>query len=524
MMMTKLTYLGHACFLFETDSGAILTDPWLSPNGAFLGTWRQLPPNDHVLPLVIEKMKAKPVLIYLTHEHEDHYDEETLRVLLPHAAGICIPNYENKFLKKLIEKNLGLQPLLINENVMEDFHGIRYKIFIDESGINRDSAIFIKAPGLSFFDGNDCKIFDRAQWLLGNCGPIDVLSSQFSGANMHPICYEMPPEEYQKVSRQKKMRKFVAVRNFIHDLRPKYYIPSAGPAVFPYPEHYELNFQEDSIFPKWWQFKEYLESKNDPVAFVPLAVGGSISAEKAGEHHFDGIAKPMSDEDVKGAIEYYRNVDACRPVEPLPGDAETLAFFEREMNKKIAVLSSNAGIRFDCPLYFEVRNHAGVITVYRIHPDNPALEVVTGQQIEQPYYLHRTNTEALGKLIRSGKGWGTYFLSFLFRSRRVPDTFDSVMGTFFVANDDDDLSFGLKKLAEFKQSDEHITLASPDGKSTVTCRRFCPHQGADLKYARFDGRYVTCPRHQWRFDCENGGKADNSNDTIDATIEKKAVV
>jgi nitrite reductase/ring-hydroxylating ferredoxin subunit len=152
------------------------------------------------------------------------------------------------------------------------------------------------------------------------------------------------------------------------------------------------------------------------------------------------------------------------------------------------------------------------------------MEKANASAIVEPYYLHRTSFEAIGKLMRSGKGWGTYFLSFLFRSRRVPDVFDSAMGTFFVANNDADLDFGLKKLAEFRDSNEYITLASPDGKSTVSCRRFCPHQGADLKYATFDGRHVTCPRHQWRFDCENGGKADNSNDTIDATIEKKKIV
>ena len=44
--MTTLTYLGHACFLFETRAAACLIDPWLSPKGAFLGAWRQLPPND----------------------------------------------------------------------------------------------------------------------------------------------------------------------------------------------------------------------------------------------------------------------------------------------------------------------------------------------------------------------------------------------------------------------------------------------------------------------------------------------
>ena len=61
-------------------------------------------------------------------------------------------------------------------------------------------------------------------------------------------------------------------------------------------------------------------------------------------------------------------------------------------------------------------------------------------------------------------------------------------------------------------------LVAEDGKSSVSCKRYCPHQGADLKYAKFDGRYVICPRHQWRFDCADGGKADNSADTLSAEI------
>lgn len=518
--MTTLTYFGHACFLFETEKAACLIDPWLSPAGAFLGSWRQLPPNDHCLSTVIEKMKAKPVLIYVTHEHEDHYDEETLKKLLPHAAGICVPAYENTFLKKLIVKNLGAEPRLIAENALQDFHDIQFKIFIDESGINRDSAIFLKAPDLTFFDGNDCKIFDRARWLLEQCGPIDIMSSQFSGANMHPICYDMTPEEYQKVSRQKKMRKFVAVRNYIKDLNPKYFLPSAGPAVFPYPEHYHLNFETDNIFPKWWEFKAYLEDKKDAVTFIPLGVGGT--ATPAGKDiRFDGIAGNTTDDGLKKMVDYYRKVDAARKAAPPPSQDEVLAYFEREMDKKIGVLKKNPDVKLGCPLYFEIKTEGDSTILYRIDPERPALEKTAARPDAPPYYLHRTSVDALGKLLRSGKGWGTYFLSFLFKSKRVPDVFDSAMGVFFVANDDDDLDFGLRKLVQFRNSDEYITVNAKDGKSTVTCRRFCPHQGADLKYAQFDGRYLVCPRHQWRFDCENGGKADNSQDTIDASIQKK---
>lgn len=64
-------------------------------------------------------------------------------------------------------------------------------------------------------------------------------------------------------------------------------------------------------------------------------------------------------------------------------------------------------------------------------------------------------------------------------------------------------------------------MLTADNGTSVSCKRFCPHQGADLKYAKFDGQYVVCPRHQWKFDCENGGKADNSADSINAEIIKE---
>ncbi len=388
-------------------------------------------------------MNKKPVLVYVTHEHGDHYDEETLKKLAPYARELCIPDYENAFFKNHIEEKLGIQPRLLAEDDPQEFHDIQFKIFIDESGINRDSAIFFKSKDLSFFDGNDCKIFDRASHLLETCGSIDIMSAQFSGANMHPICYEMTPGEYK------------------------------------------------------------------------------LTAEQGGLK-FEGIASKIGDEELKKIVDYYRTVDLNLPACSAPLVEEVLAYFEQEMNSKIEVLKNNPGVRLGCPLYCEVKTGEDSSVVYLIHPERLVLEKVSREAIFPPYYLHGTDVAAIGKLMRSGKGWGTYSLSFLCRNRRVPDIFDSAMSIFFKANNNDDLDFGLKKLNQFRNNDEYIKLTHNEGSLTVTCKRFCPHQGADLKYARFDGKYLVCPRHQWRFDCENDGIADNSRDSINAMITKIA--
>lgn len=518
--MTTFKYLGHACFFIETDKAACLIDPWLSPKGAFLGTWRQLPPNDHMLQWVIAKMKEKPVLVYVTHEHEDHYDEETLLKILPYAKKLCIPNYDSDYFRTRIQSYLNHAPELVNENETQKFFDIDFKIFIDESGINRDSAIFVKTDNFSFLDANDCKIFDRAHWLKEQCGPIDILSSQFSGANMHPICYDISKEEYKKLSRQKKMRKFLAARTFINDLSPKFYMPSAGPAIFPYPEHYHLNFETETIFPKWWEFESYLKEKNSGINFKALDIGGRVIAGDDGSLTFEGEAAALDDTQLNDIIAYYRKIDESAPASTAYPESDVIAFFEREMQDKTAVLRAHPSVPLSCAVYFVVSGEAGVTYTYAIELPGHTFKKVDVASIQQPYYLHQTSVASLRKLMASTRGWGTYFLSFLFRNKREPDVFDSVLSTFFVSNDTEELEYGLKKLAQFRNNDETIVLTADNGTS-VSCKRFCPHQGADLKYAKFDGQYVVCPRHQWKFDCENGGKADNSADSINAEIIKE---
>lgn len=517
--MAVLTYLGHACFCIETDAAALLIDPWLSPKGAFLGSWRQLPPNDHCLEWVIAKARSKPMMIYVTHEHEDHYDEETLKALLPLASGLIIPDYENDFMLNLVERHLRVAPRLARENELQHFHDIAFRIFISESGINRDSAIFVEAGGLTFLDCNDCKIFDRAPWLLENCGRIDVLTAQFSGANMHPTSYDMPAEAYRRISRQKRMRKFRAVHQFIEDLGARYFVPSAGPAVFPAPEHYALNFETDGVFPKWWEFRSFCEARNGKAAFVALDVGGTAAPAHDGTIGFNGLAEPLTDHDIDDFIAYYRLVDARHRRPAMPPEAEIVGFFERGFAAKARAMADAGDMKAGCPLYLELVRADGTGLAYRIDPDRPMLEKLMRCDPQPPYYLHRTSAAAIGRLMLSGKGWGTYYLSLLFRSRRDPDTYDSVLGTFFVANDEEDLRFGLRKLVEFRDNDEYVVLHSPDGARSVSCKRYCPHQGADLKYAHFDGRYIICPRHHWKFDCEQGGLADHSRETLDATIQ-----
>ena len=102
-----------------------------------------------------------------------------------------------------------------------EFPGGYLKLFVEDAGVNRDSALLVHGDGQTFLDLNDCKIHDRAGRIAREDGPIDVFTSQFSGAIWHPPCYEYEKKQYETISRRKCFSKFEAVARTIETLRPR---------------------------------------------------------------------------------------------------------------------------------------------------------------------------------------------------------------------------------------------------------------------------------------------------------------
>jgi UDP-MurNAc hydroxylase len=183
--MTLLKFFGHNCYLIENKETFLLIDPWLSKKGAFYGSWFQYPKNHHFRDEIIDLTSTKKGFIYYTHEHQDHFDLETLKLFDPQTS-IIIPRYKDKFLYKEITGN-GYNCLEMSEDInLELGSQISIKTFISEVGINRDSAILVKTNSFTFFNQNDCKIFERLSEIKEK---ITFYTVQFSGATWHPVCY-----------------------------------------------------------------------------------------------------------------------------------------------------------------------------------------------------------------------------------------------------------------------------------------------------------------------------------------------
>ena len=73
----KITYLGQNGLFIESKNSKIYIDPYLSDSVA-----KSEPKNKRRQPIEAKYLLVKPDVIVITHAHGDHYDTETLDVLL----------------------------------------------------------------------------------------------------------------------------------------------------------------------------------------------------------------------------------------------------------------------------------------------------------------------------------------------------------------------------------------------------------------------------------------------------------
>ena len=81
----KITWLGQAGLLFETDEACVIIDPYLSDSCAAINpaSARRVPVNEDFL-------KITPDFLIFTHNHRDHYDPDTAEIYLAMQEKITV--------------------------------------------------------------------------------------------------------------------------------------------------------------------------------------------------------------------------------------------------------------------------------------------------------------------------------------------------------------------------------------------------------------------------------------------------
>ena len=492
----KVKFFGHNCFFLQGKSQSILIDPWLTDKGAFFGSWYQWPLNHHCKSDLISALKKqKNVFLYISHEHQDHFDEETLELILPYINKCLVPNYYDKYLKNQlkrigynVEELSDLQKYFISENNF-------IETMIVDTGVNHDSTAIINLDNKMFVNQNDCKIFDRLHYFTNK--KIDFYSVQFSGATGHPVCFNLSKKEKELISKKKVSTKLDSIRNAIKILKPEYYFPSAGPAIFPFLDK-DLSLGKNNIFihqPELVKFLEKLDTK-----IVCLRPGEEFIKNKITTPI--NPPSPVQLQDIKKNLNCIFNQIKIQKL-----DVESLR------NQVLLRLKQIENLKFDkCPtLIFNWETGGMEIN----------LNECTIKDLSNKNYKHKKNCiiinapEIYFSLMANPQyRWQDIYLSFRAFIHRKPDVFNTFINI-FIFSDVSNIRASFDTTLNI--NDERVVVVNSYNGKNYEISRYCPHNGADLKHARIDSQgNLICPRHSWSFDLNAGGICKSAKATIDA--------
>lgn len=492
----NITFYGHNCFVLKGKNVVVVSDPWLTKKGAFFGSWFQWPINHHL----IDKLKSdltnnNKTILYISHEHQDHFDKETLNDIKDYIDVCVIPNYQDKFLNKELV-DLGYKVMELND---QNKYFISKKDYIEllivDTGVNHDSAALIHIDDQNFVNQNDCKIFDRLTYFKDI--NVDYYAVQFSGATWYPLCYELKKDEIKHISRKKTAAKFIAIRNAIKTINPKYYLPSAGPAIFPFLDD-NLSLGSGNIFTHQPELHQKLKSLNTQLIY--LKPGGQFENLKS--------TKPI---EPPSAFDLDEVKDKCHCIFETIKDDEFIP--EKLLEEVNSRLSEIKDVKFGyCPkILFDWGDEYMEIDLVKCR----AIIIDVSTYTLPDSYLRLTASRAYFSLMSNpAYRWQDIALSFRVSIERKPNMMNTFINI-FLFSDTTNIRSGFTTTLDIKE--QRIVIINPlDGKN-FEIDRYCPHNGADLKNAKIDTQgNLVCPRHAWLFDLEDNGNCRTATASLNA--------
>ncbi len=514
--MMHITYLGHAGFLAETDDAIVVMDPWLSPTGAFDASWFQLPRNHHLASFVYEKLRdpRRSIFLYVSHEHQDHLDFNFLNSLPVRRFSLLLPAFSRSALMSRFSNYKCQELIFFHHRQKIQIPGGFLKFYVDDSQLNRDSAILMKAAGTTFLNLNDCKLFDTLAEIVREDGPIKVFACQFSGATWHPTCYDYPVEEYEAVSKKKSMAKFESVAKAIELIRPDVYVPSAGPVCFLDPMLFHLSLQRVNIFPRAAKIIDYFGRRlRDTPTFIPEMMPGDVLDATSGK--IISLAEQRYDEKTveaylaEYAASYRTYFEERLSLHSQVDDEQTIEALRIELESKVARLS--LADRVTMPLYFGL-GESGKLKL-RVDFGRRVVEHVC-ENNDSKYFEIVAPAWQVRKVLARELTWEEFSLTFRLRLHREPDIYDPVLHAFLVM-EAEDLGGYCDLLLKIEAEEQRFIVTAGGREHSVL--RYCPHQGGDLSCGWIDNdRFLTCPRHRWQFDLLSGGQCTTNATSIQA--------
>ncbi|MGH3444800.1 MAG: MBL fold metallo-hydrolase [Nocardioidaceae bacterium] len=503
-----VTALGHAGLRIEAPGVRLLADPWLSPAGAFLGSWFPFPDNAHLLTPDLYDVDV----VVISHEHLDHMDLDLLAGLPAHVP-VVVPRYPSTIMQRRL-RFIGRRNVVVLDAWQRYPLGAGSWLTVipEQCPMSHDAAVLVLAAGHAILHTNDARIsLAQVRRAIEEAGrPIDVMGVQMSGASWHPVCYEYDEDDRDRINTLKRVGKFKAVTRLVRSVKPRLVLPYAGPPCFLDPELFEHNsrLHGPGIFPDQddalgW-LRQYLPAQESTYLLPGDRVhAGDLRVVR--DPHWDGFALDSSADERRRYLEayaarrepYLRRVWATNP-EP-PAGARLGERFKAHF-ESLGTLSAYFLARIGMTLRFEVLGAAGGTWDVRIGPD--AVEVDLDGGAGPANYRITVDARWLEGVVSGRTRWEELLLSLRFSARREPDHYnDYLVGLLKHA----DLA-ALRAVERFEANrDPHETIEVWHRGEPVRVGRYCPHAGEDLaETGVVDGGVIRCLGHNFEFDLGTG--------------------
>lgn len=232
----KFKFIGNASGIFYGDKGtSLLCDPWIV-NGVQEGSWFHYPPLETTMEDVLDVD-----IVYLSHIHQDHYDERYF-VNFRKDIPIIVLDDNYNFLIKNLERNGFTNLILIKNNETKsvaEFKITLYAPFIKDNfsdakvGNLIDSAMVVQNNNTVAINFNDnTPTVECYTMLREKFKKIDLAMINYNAAGPYSSCFN-------NLTKAEKLEEHdrILLRNYNHlvltanELQPLYVLPFAGAYV-----------------------------------------------------------------------------------------------------------------------------------------------------------------------------------------------------------------------------------------------------------------------------------------------------
>ena len=502
-----IKFNGHACIYIKTDNVSIVTDPWLSREGAFLSTWFQFPDNTQ---LDLEPMRNADYVI-LSHEHQDHFDINFLKTINP-KTKIIIPKYTDSYLYDTLRGNLKNEIIVANSlQKIKLGPDVTFCPVVQSVPIWDDCTLIFETPEGTIVDVNDMKIINKDfEWVKENF-KIDYLFIQFSGANWHPLVYDYGHDKKAEIAKHKIMTKFHHVEDLFASSGAKYLIPCAGPPCFLNDEHYELNFSDESIFPTQADFYEFAKKEGFADKIFILVPGDTFNPNEDCKKVSERNLQREEFVNRRQYLEKYRSrrQDVINKMPFLLPRASETSLLQKCKEYFEPLVSSSAYFRNKIKgrVLLDV---TGDINEKIIIDFSKPKDTVKLLEKENYFYKFGIDSRILNLILDRKLTWEQLLLSLRFTASRNPDMYNEALIVFLRFADAN--SYNAFEMYETRKNFDETFILKHEGNQ-YEVQRYCPHAMGDLSKGRIIDGCIVCPNHGWTFSIDDG-KCVSKNSSI----------